>query len=97
MEKKLKEYLKNLNKHGKIITNSEYRDKYGEVNQEVRARAIHAHYIEYDSSGPDTILITSFGLEQLGVSGWFENNYKIITILLLLITIIISYFEIVHN
>ena len=96
MDKELKEYLKNLKKHGKIITNSEYRDKYGEVNQEVRARAIHAHYIEY-SNESDTILITSFGLEQLGVSGWFENNYKIITILLLLISIIISYFEIVHN
>ena len=100
MDKELKEYLKNL-KDGKIITSSEYRDKYGEVNQEVRTRAINAHYIEYGSSGPDTIEITDLGLEQLGVLGWIKNNYQILKILLALIaiivTIVVSYFEFFHN
>jgi hypothetical protein len=90
MDNELKEYLKNLKKYGKIITSNEYRDKYGEVNQEVRARAINADYIEYGSSGPDTIEITSLGLEQLGISVWFKHNFHILSILLMFIAIIVT-------
>jgi len=91
MDKALKEYLKNLKKEDKIITSSEYRDKYGEVNQEVRNRAINAHYIEYGSSGPDTIEITSLGLEQLGIFGWIKNNYMNLGLLIALISIIVTW------
>jgi len=91
MDKALKEYLKNLIKEGKIITRVEYRDKYGEVNQEVHVRAINAQYIKYNSSGPDTIVITELGLEQLGVLGLIKNNYMILGLLIALISIIVTW------